>query len=366
MKVLQVITLFDSIYGAQKHVLDLSEGLKKRGHDVKILTGRKGIISQIAKSKHIDVIEFKSLKHNINLISDIVFLFTFIVFVIKEKPDYIHSHSSKAGILVRIVCFILNVPNCFTAHGWSFEDGIPFIRRNFYRIIETIVGFISFKVVAVSEYGKKYALDLKILNTNKIEVIPYGINNNDYVPNIKNYNDRTIVFIMVAGFREQKDHETLFKALKNINSFDWIIYFLGDGPNEIFFKKLSIDYGIESKCIFVGAVLDTSEYYKKSDIKILSTNWEGLPISILESLSYGLPVIATNVGGINEEVIDKWNGFLFKKKSVEELQFSLEKLLINRKIINELSINSRKLFEEKYTFELMIDKIENLYYATDK
>lgn len=366
MKILQVITLFDSIYGAQKHVLDLSEGLKKRGHDVKILTGKKGIIANLAKSKNIEVIEFNSLQHDINLFSDIYFLLEFIIFIIKEKPDYIHSHSSKAGILVRIACFILNIPNCFTAHGWSFEDGIPFYRRNIFRILETIVGFISYKIIAVSEYGKKYALDLKVLNKKKIEVIPYGISDNTYLSSNKIYNDRELVFIMVAGFREQKDHDTLFKALRNINNYDWIIYLIGDGPNQNKFKKLAIDYGIEKKCFFVGAVLDPTDFYKKSDIKILSTNWEGLPISILESLSYGLPVIATNVGGINEEVIDNWNGFLFNKNSHEELQDSLKNMLSNRNILKAMSFNSRLLFEQKYTFDLMIDKIENLYNAANK
>jgi glycosyltransferase involved in cell wall biosynthesis len=365
MKIVQVITLFDSIYGAQKHVLDLSEGLTIKNHKVLIVTGKKGKISKIAESKKIDVIEFSSLKREFNFFSEIRFIINFIKFLKIEKPDYVHSHSSKAGFLVRLVCFFMNVPNSFTAHGWSFEDGIPFIRRSFYRIIETLIGFISYKIIAVSEFGKKYATNLKVVNPQKIEVIPYGVKKQEKLIN-KSYTNRPLILIMVAGFREQKDHKTLFYALLKLKDLNWEIYFVGDGPFEDEFKMFAVKNGIIEKCHFIGSVVDVTNYYLKSDIKILSTKWEGLPISILEALSFGMPVIASDVGGISEEVINDWNGFLVSSGSVLELENTIRFIFNNSTKIEQMSINSLSLYNEKYQLNDMIEKIEKHYFDSMK
>ncbi len=359
MKILQVITLFDSIYGAQKHVLDLSIELKKKGHDVIIVTGQKGIIAKEAELMKLPVILLNSFKRELNPILDFFFLISFIRLILKEKPDYVHSHSSKAGFVARTACFFTNTPNTFTAHGWSFEEGIPFLRRVIYRILETIIGLISHRVIAVSEYGKQFAVRLHVLNSDKIDIIPYGVID---LGNKKiGLSNQTLKLIMVAGFREQKDHETLFKSLELLKDKDWDISFVGDGPYLDYFRSKSIELGIANKCKFIGAITDVTNYYINSDVKVLSTNWEGLPISILEAISFGLPVIATDVGGIKEEVIDQFNGILVSPKSHIDLKNAILYFIENKTSIKKMGDNSRVLYERKYRLDIMINQIEKHY-----
>jgi glycosyltransferase involved in cell wall biosynthesis len=361
MKIFQVITLFDGIYGAQKHVFDLSLELKKKGHDVLILTGKKGLIASEAEKNGLPVIFFSSFQRRLNPINDLIFLFRLIRFIKKEKPDYIHSHSSKAGFIARIASYLTNTPNTFTAHGWSFEPGIPFFRRSFYRILETLIGFISHRVIVVSNYGKNFAVNLKVLNPSKIQMISYGVIDPGTQRDYSSVEKNILKFIMVAGFREQKDHETLFNALYELKDEDWEISLVGDGPLLNYFLSKSKELGIESKCNFVGAISDVSEYYLNHDIKILSTNWEGLPISILEALSFGMPVVATDVAGIKEEVIDNVNGILVEQKSHLQLKNALKYLLDNKSLIKGMGIKSRELYEKEYRLDIMINKIENHY-----
>jgi len=361
MKILQVITLFDSIYGAQKHVLDLSVGLKERGNEVIIVTGKKGIIAKQADLVNIEVIELSRFRRELNPIYDFLLIVKFIRLLYNIKPDYVHSHSSKAGIIARIACYLVRVPNSFTAHGWSFESGIPFLRRNIYRIIETLIGFISHKVIAVSEFGKEFALNLRVINASKLVTIPYGVFDYGFENFIEKPENDKLKLIMVAGFREQKDHETLFKSLELVKDKDWEISFVGDGPYLDYFQSKSEEIGIANKCKFIGAITDVTNYYINSDVKVLSTNWEGLPISILEAISFGLPVIATDVGGIKEEVIDQINGILVKPKSHIELKNAILYFIENKSSIKKMGGNSRVLYEQKYLLDIMVNKIEKHY-----
>lgn len=274
MKVIQIITLGHEIYGAQKHVLELSWELQKDGHEVLVIVGTKGTMTDWLKQRNIRYIVLTSLRRSLNPFYDIKCIFKLVQLFREEKPDIIGSHSSKAGIVARIAAWWCKIPNTFTAHGWSFAEGIPQPNRTFFLWIERMIGVISYKIIAVAELEREYGIRQRVASPHKIVTIHYGVNKKYF--DSKSLEKREFkypfVITMVAGFRHQKDHTTLLKALQALHKLDWILYLLGDGELETEIKKLVHELGLDNKVKFEGAVLNVEDYLIKTDLMVLTTN----------------------------------------------------------------------------------------------
>lgn len=171
---------------------------------------------------------------------------------------------------------------------------------------------------------------------------------------------------MVARFSEQKDHDTLFKSLANLKDLDWELSLVGKGKLENEYRKRVYELGISSNVNFLGQRDDVDVLLAGSDIFLLISHWEGYPLSILEAMRAGLPVIVSNVGGNNESVKHGVNGYLIERKSVRELTEAL-RLLINDKVLREKIGNQNlKEFDEKHTVEKMYSKTLLVYKASSR
>ena len=256
------------------------------------------------------------------------------------------------------------MPNTFTAHGWAFEEGVPALQATVYRWIERAVGLISDKVIAVSDYGKTYAIENKVVSEDKIVTIHNGVEDTNLQRDVGYASDcpqSLFKMVMIAGFRKQKDHKSLIMALSQLTNEQWSIHFLGDGPLMAECIELCESLGIEDKVHFEGAVSDVSSFLSKSDLLVLSTNWEGLPLSVLEGLAHSLPILATNIPGIREQVIDGYNGITFDRGSVKMLSESIEKFMSGELPLEKYSENSRDLYTQKYRLEVMCERTLDLY-----
>ena len=109
-----------------------------------------------------------------------------------------------------------------------------------------------------------------------------------------------------------------------------------------------------------------TELLKQSDILVLPSYNEGLPIAILEALSYGLPVISTNVGSISEAVIDGTNGFLYTPGDVDKLAMNMKQIVEAPNLWNKFSSESRNIAEQKFSDVTFFEKIENIYFKLAK
>lgn len=360
MKIIQIITLGSEYYGAQKHVFDLCCYLKKDGHEVVAVVGNEGKLTDLLKKEDIDFILIKTLIRNINPFMDIQCFFDLQNLFKKIKPDLVALHSSKAGIIGRLVCWKNNIPNTFTAHGWSFAEGIKQPNRIIFQVIENIIARMSQKIITVSHIEKQFAIE-KGIPASKLEVIHYGIEDSfQYKKSISNRAEN-VVITMVAGFRYQKDHDTLIKALSQLQSLNWEVYFLGDGHLEETYKEMVASLGMTSRFHFEGAVSNVDEYLMKTDIFVLITHWEGLPISIIEAMSCSLPIIATDVAGVQEAVENNINGYTVLRKDIVGVRKAIEELCTHEELRMIFGNNSRKIFEERFTINMMYKKTLNLY-----
>jgi glycosyltransferase involved in cell wall biosynthesis len=170
-----------------------------------------------------------------------------------------------------------------------------------------------------------------------------------------------IKLVMVARFSAQKDHNLLFQALSMINNKNWSLDLIGGGEDSDKVGLLLKQYKIEKHVNLIGQINNVDEVLYEYDIFLLISKWEGFPRSILEAMRTGLPVIASDVGGVNESVIDSKGGFLVPRGDVTSLIQCLQKLMGCSKLRSTMGEFNRSRFVEEFTFEAMYQKNINLY-----
>ena len=276
------------------------------------------------------------------------------------KPDVVACHSTAAGFIGRIA--VENkIPTVYTAHGWSFESGTPLWRRLPAIMAEKYAAKFCKKIICVSNYTRDVGVKYKIADKDKFAVVYNGIEKIEIRPKTEN---GLVKIIFIGRLSKQKDPELLVKAAAGLSS-DLIkqieILIIGSGPKAGQLHKLVE----ENKNLVVNFFDNVSrnqamEMLKNSDIFVLSTNWEGFPYSILEAMSAGLPVVATDVGGINEAV-DSSSGILIKRGDVIGLQQALTKLITDKNLRRQMGESARQIAENKFSLPKMLVETENLY-----
>jgi glycosyltransferase involved in cell wall biosynthesis len=168
--------------------------------------------------------------------------------------------------------------------------------------------------------------------------------------------------VMAARFQAQKDHETLIKSLIPLKDENIHLQLLGDSTETLqFIHALVEESGLREKVTFVGFTSEVQRYLQQADICLLISHSEGLPLSILEAMSIGLPIIASNVGGICKQVKQGYNGFLVEKKDVQDLTEKIKLLMNSPTLRREMGKNSRSLYEQEFQLDKMVDKTIAVY-----
>lgn len=357
-KVLLYIITKSEIGGAQSILIDLIQGFQK-DYSVHLATRTKGSLTESVNLANITIHFIPSLVRPISLLDDFRAVNEFVALIRRIKPDIIHAHSSKAGLIARIAGRICRVPVVFTAHGWGFSSGNPSIRKWIALLSEKLAASLAKKIICVSENNRQLALNVGVGNQNLLVTVRNGISNIS-VP-IANPAKDPPRLIMVARFHEPKDQSSLIKAIAQLSNSNIHLDLVGSGPSLEACKMLAQSLGIAEQVSFLGDRTDVSSLLAQSQIFILSTQYEGLPISILEAMRAGIPVIATNVNGIPEEVVHGKTGLLVPRQDVPALTEALNTLIKSPKTRQEMGEAGRQKFLQEFTVERMIDDTRSIY-----
>lgn len=359
MKIMYCITS-SSWGGAQLHVLELCQDQIRRGNKVYFVVGNSGLLlDRIKQIKGVCIYVLPSLHREISPLNDIRAVFQLRRLIKKIKPDILHLHSSKAGTIGRLSAVGLNCKVVFTVHGWAFTDGNGGkYKRSLYRFIERRMEPLTNVYICVSKYDKKIGYRDKVLKeTDNVFVINNGVPKHSLKK--KEEIKLPIKIIMVARFSPQKDQEMLIRALERTNKSKFQLSFVGDGETLEHNKKLVKRLRLEDNVKFYGFKQNVIKYLEKNDLYVLTTHYEGLPISIIEAMSCSLPIIASNVGGNSELVQDGFNGFLVS--STQSLENRLNTFLKNPKLLRKMGDNSFKSFNEKFELARCLEAVNNCY-----
>ena len=285
--------------------------------------------------------------------------------IIKEcSIRIIHTNNYGAWIYGLIAAKIYKK----VCHVHTEHSNITGLKR---KSIENILGRMTDEVVAVSHQVKTELLR----NWNKkksINVIHNGVDVAKFAPNqIKRkqvrreygINDDTFFIGIVARLVLVKDHKTLFKAIKLLSSKypNTHLFVIGDGDLRGELETERAHMGLTGIISFLGEIQDVHEILQALDVFVLSSLNEGLSVTLLEAMSVGLPIVATNVGGNPEVVEEGVSGFLVPSRNPELLANAIEKLLVNKALREKMSINARKRAVHHFSLKSMLDSYDRLY-----
>jgi glycosyltransferase involved in cell wall biosynthesis len=356
LKILYVITRSDH-GGAQVALLDLVRHLPAPYEPV-VAAGENGYLQEECARSGIPFRFVPGLVQPINPFADMRALVHLRRLILKEKPALVHTHTSKAGMLGRLAAWATGTPAVFTAHTWSFDRGVARSGRWLSILMERVAAFPGGKIITVSQANTEKALRYSIAKRDDLVCIWNGIPDapERANPGLK----KPFTLVMVARMVPQKDFDTLLNAVAELRG-DWKLLLVGDGPDKHRLELLSARLGLTERVHFLGNRADVPELLSQADAFVLSTNWEGLPISILEAMRAGLPVVATEVGGVNEQIAHGVNGFMTKSGDAADLRTKLQTLIESPQLMANLGAAGRLRFESDFTIDISVAKTIEIY-----
>ena len=285
-------------------------------------------------------------------------------FLHDKKINLIHSHGKGAGAYGRLLSFLTGVKCIHTFHGIHINN-YGSIKRTIYPMIERSLSRLTEKIISVSESEKLKLMDLSLAKPGQIEVIYNGVVLPDQTVGEGVLNKPILRIASISRFDYAKNSMLIlavFKELKKLKSSDKIrIDMIGSGPEEINIKKAVEEAELSDKINFTGFCDDPSRYLINSFCYISTSRWEGLPLGVMESMSYGLPVIVTNVIGNNDLIKNGVNGLLYDIDKPGDAAQLIMKLANDASLWKSLSKNARKTISDNYTVDKMAEKTFDLY-----
>lgn len=342
--------------GQERVTVDLARAFQKKGHQSIVCTTM--VRGELADELESNGIQFKcfSFKKSYNLHS----LTTVMRYLRENKVNVVITHGNYRFI-PRIASIILQIPVII-----HVEHNISNYKKFFHVLINKLLSMRTDKIICVSENAKKSLLEIERPNIDKVVVIPNGLDierfsNLKPKQNIKKSVKRIGI---IASFKEAKGHIYFVRAAaKIIQSFKNVEFiFVGDGSLRQMIEQKVREYGIEKYCHFLGNRSEVGEILETLDVFVLSSLWEGLPISILEAQYFGIASVVTNVGGNSEVIKDGYNGLLVPPKNSEALSAAIIKVLHDNKLRSFLGSNAREIFKHRYSIETMANAyLEQIY-----
>lgn len=371
IKVVHIITKLE-LGGAQNNTLYTCSNLNKDIFDVYLLSGSGGILDEEAKKiKNINLIFISNLVREISPLKDLKSIFEIYKILKKIKPDIVHTHSSKAGIVGRIASFFSGITLIIHSyHGFGFNDTQKWYIKYLYISIEWIVSFITRFFIFVSNENIKIAKKYHILRKRNYSLIRSGIKLSDF----KKEKDRSFlknigidnfdkIICSVANLKPQKNPLDFIKVAEVVIKKNPYVYFIyaGGGDNMEYYRETIKKIGIERNCFFIGWVSNPQNIYSCCDIFILTSLWEGLPRSLVEAIASGIVPVCYKTDGVNDIIIDGVNGFLVEQKNYIKMANIIQRLINDNALFNKITENLIKTDLTEFDIDKMVVKQEELY-----
>jgi glycosyltransferase involved in cell wall biosynthesis len=361
MKILYIITQADG-GGAQNYVLTLAKyfgGTIAAGSEATELF-------DAAKNLQLTTYNLQHLKRAINPLNDFLGAWEIRRLIENEKPDIVHLNSSKAGILGSFASIGLKTKIIFTAHGFIFNEPMGSAKKNFYLAAEKLASGYRDYIITVSDADKNSALANNLISPNKVGTIHNGIGQIDFLnkqqarTDLKLPDDKIIIGTL-ANFYKTKGLDVLIDAValldEDIQSKIQVVI-IGDGSERKNLEFRIMNYELGNCVKLMGKIPDASKFLKAFDIFVMPSRKEGFPYAILEAMAAGLPIIASNVGGMPEALGNA--GMIIKPEDPKALANAIKYLVGDNEKRNELSrtaLQRSKLFTEA----IMLEQTQEIY-----
>lgn len=349
--------------GAEKQVVCLGTCLKACGWDVRIITMlRPRAYEAELESTRVPLVHL-SMRRGV---PDPRAFWHLVRILRRERPQILHSHMVHANLLARLARPLGQVPVLIcTVH--TINEGGRW-REWAYRLTDPFCDL----TIQVSRAGLERYVRIGAVPRHKIRFIPNGVDTNRFRPDPEARGrlreelklGDAFIWLAVGRFEEAKDYPNMLQAFAEVLHVreDVVLLIAGQGSQREKAQCLAEKLGIGSKVLFLGVRKDIPDLMNAADAYVMSSAWEGMPIVLLEAGAVGLPIVATDVGGNREVVVDGKSGFLVPPKDPDALARAMLRLMdLSPEERRSMGEYGRTHIEESYSLERVVDQWETLY-----
>jgi len=356
MRIIQLKTLAGH-GGAETLLLQITRELLAREHLVHTVLGERGWLEaqMIAEKQPVECIPLTS-------IYSVAYILRLVDIIRRKRAQVVLSHGARVNLVGAIAASIAGIPSV------SVEHNVDNWRTSWVmNIIDRKIASLNAHRIAVSRAVGMALIDLKILQVEKITVIPNGV----FFPSVNlcenirrqirqrfGFNDEHVVFCTVARLVEQKGHRYLLDIIPHIKrEFPQIRFlFLGDGPLRANLEGRARSLGIYDLIHFAGAVDGVISLLPAFEGFVLPSLWEGMPVALIEAMGMGIPVIATRVAGTPEVVTDGITGLLVPPSDSASLLTAIRRLYLETELRIALAQRGQVYVHEHHSIEKVVQR----------
>ena len=353
------------------YFFELSSKQVKRGHEVNVITWNKSKHACTILSENGFVIHrlsglnlgLSGFTDNYPYLPDLPARLELL------NPDIVHceSHLFLPSVQSLLKAEQMHIPSIITVHGVFADRGFMSnsIQKTYIRLL--CKTFRKARFIICLTHNDALEISQLGCSSEKIRLVPNAVDTELFQP-LDNKDSDLIVWH--GRFVPEKGLEYLISAMKLvlIKKKNAKLLIIGYGPMKAKLVNLALDLNLLNTAVFFSQVMSREEISKilaKATIYVLPSIKEGLPLSVLEAMACGLPIIGCNVSGVNELVFDKFNGILVPPRTPEAIADSIIFLLNDPEARKRLGDNARKTAVEKYAWAKTLDQLDSIYHEAE-
>ncbi len=375
-KVLRIITRLN-IGGPAIHVTNLNYYLDKDyGYQSVLVYGSlaegEGSMEYLAERKQLKTILLPELGREISILGDLSAVWKLYKIMKAEKPDIVHTHTAKAGFSGRIAAKLAGVKKIYhTFHGNVFQGYFNPLKTKIFILLEKLCALFTNKIIVISEQQKTELIKNKIAGVEKIEIIPLGfeldkikdIQPNKYLRQKFNIPNDCKIAGLIGRLVPIKNHsyfiEIAEKVLQKIDNIRFLI--IGDGELKSELERNISARGLTGKIIITGFINEPDKIYGDLDLVLLTSKNEGTPVTIIEAMACGKPVLSTNVGGVGDVLQGGKYGYLEGQNDSDKFAKDIIAALMNYEKAKQTALAGREYILTKYDVKRLLADLHKLY-----
>jgi glycosyltransferase involved in cell wall biosynthesis len=377
IKILRIIGRLN-VGGPAIHVVNLCGGLSQTRYDQLLVIGsespEEGSMLDYALSRGVQPYVIPEIVTAFSLTpADVKALVKLHALIRRERPHIVHTHTAKAGFLGRLAARLAGVPIIVhTFHGHVLHGYYGPVKNELLRRVEQSLAWFTDRIVTVSEQVKSDLVGYGVAAEDKVTVMPLGF---DLEPFLNSHAQRgefrrelgfgaNIKLVGIVGrIFPIKNHGLFLESAARISAQEATVRFVivGDGVLRPELKRQARDLGIADRVLFTGWRRDLPRIYADLDILVVSSDNEGTPVSAIEAMAAGCPVVATRVGGLPDLIDDQRTGRLVPPHDANALASAVLDILRNPERAWELGRNAMELVRKRFTVTRLIGDIDHLY-----
>lgn len=361
--------------GPAKHTILLSKELNNNIFKTVLVGGASKSIEkslvEVAQEQGVDCHIIPEMAREIHFYDDFISLIKLYKLIKKEKPIIFHSHTAKAGGIGRIAAYLARVPLIFhTFHGHVFSGYFGKIKTRSFIIIEKLLALLTTRIIVISNEQKRDIVQkYKICRESKVSIIRLGF---DWKENFlkkspvslrkKHQIPRQKFLVGIIGrLVPIKDHKLFMRIAEKLVSSDHNDYHfivIGDGELKTELIELAEKKKLNKYFTFTGWIEVNKGVYEELNLLLLTSINEGTPVTVIEALAAGTPVIASEVGGVADIMKFYKTEYLVKHRNVENFVEMIKRL---RRNMDKPSLRTQKQIMQIYSDERLVEEIKELY-----